>query len=146
MVSISKNQIHLRRERKKAIQSDRVPPEPFALLLHGVQRLRSVRTANTRRRLQLRPQQNDNGHTQIHRAVHRASHGAILRLSSLLRAPVVPRRVLVLQRVHSVHASLVRVHSSAATAPKHAANSTNGQQDVQDHGVPNAEMGADKQR
>ena len=146
MVPIPKNQIHLRRQREKTIQSHRIPSKPLIILLHGVQRLLPVRAANPRRNLKLRPQQNDHGHSEIHRAVYRASHRALLCVSSLLRALVVSGRVLVLQCVHSIHAGLVRVHASSTAAPQHAADSSNGQQNIQNNGVQDAQMDSNQQR
>lgn len=46
----------------------------------------------------------------LRRALCRARRRAVLRLPGLLRRPLVPRRVLVLQSLHTLHVDRLRVH------------------------------------
>ena len=68
------------------------------------------------------------GYAALHGAVQGARDGAVLRVPGVLRGPVVPGRVLVLQRLHALHADRLRGHARAAAAQEHGRDQKDGKQ------------------
>mmetsp|Transcript_726 Transcript_726/g.2585 ORF Transcript_726/g.2585 Transcript_726/m.2585 type:complete len:330 (-) Transcript_726:1615-2604(-) len=98
------------------------------------------------RRAQLGLQRVLDPEPRVHGALQGAGAGAVLRVPGVLRAPLVPGRVLVLRRLHPLHAARLRGHHRPVPPPQPHLSPLYGPTAVRDECAADGPVGDDEHR